>query len=131
MKLILIPFALALASCSGLGGIESPGPTPAQAVADKVVVTGARGLILANLAYQTVGTAAAIGIEQGAITGGTKDQVKAVSQEVVEALVKGEQGVRSADKAASAAAAMASIDKLCGLHPTLKRACEATRQGEN
>ncbi len=129
MKLILIPLTFALVSCAGLGGIQSSGSASVEAVADKVVVTGARGLILANLAYQTVGTAAAIGIEQGAITGGTKDQVKAVSQEVVEALVKGEQGVRSADKAASAAAAMASIDKLCGLHPTLKRACEATRQG--
>ena len=126
-KLVFIPLALALAACNGLGGISSPGSAPVQVVADRVVVEGARGLILANLAYQTVGTAAAIGIEQGVITGATKDRVKEVSREVTEALVDGERKVTKADKAASAAAALASIDKLCALHPTLQRACAAVR----
>lgn len=128
MKLVLTPLCLALASCTGLGGVQSPGSTPVQAVADQVVVTGARGLILANLAYQTVGTAAAVGIEQGVITGATKERVKEISREVVVALVDGEEKVASADKAVSAAAALASIDKLCALHPTLRRACEAVRE---
>lgn len=128
MKLFLLPLCLSLASCAGPGAVQTPGTAPVQAVADQVVVTGARGLILANLAYQTVGTAAAIGIEQGAITGETKERVKEISREVVAALVDGEKKIASADKAVSAAAALASIDKLCALHPTLRRACAAVKE---
>lgn len=127
MKLILIPLALALSSCMGAGAIQSPGSTPVHTVTDRVVVEAGRGLILANLAYQTVGTAAAVGIEKGLITGTTKTRVQAVSQKIANALADGEKAVKTGDKAASAAAALASIDELCKLHPTLQRACAAVR----
>lgn len=127
MKYLIIPLSLALASCTGLSGVQSPGASPVEAVTDRVVVEGARGLILANLAYQTVGTAAAIGIEKGLITGTTKTRVQAVSQKIADALADGQKAVTTGDKAVSAAAALASIDELCGLHPTLQRACAAVR----
>lgn len=123
----LVCLFLAATGCS-MTGVTPPGDkAPVEAVADRVVVEGGRGLILANLAYQTVGTAAAIGIEQGAITGGTKLKVQRASQRAIEALEAGERAVLTADKAASAAAALAAVDELCGLHPTLARACSALR----
>jgi len=122
-----------LASCGvGVGAVASAGSkAPAApavvAVGDQVVVQGGRALILANLTYQTIGTAAAIGMEQGLITGETKVKVKAVSAEIASNLAKGERALLAGDKALSAAAALGAVDRLCKLHPIITRACEAAR----
>ena len=118
---------LAGALLSGCTPMAAAGGGAVASASDRVVVEGGRALILANLAYQTVGTAAAIGIEQGVITGSTKVRVQAISQRVTDALTAGERAVLTGDKAASAAQALAGIDELCGLHPTLVRACAAVR----
>jgi len=140
MKLSLIKWAMPLllclaplGACAGLGapfggaGSGSATGGPVAAVGDAVVIEGGRALIIANLVYQSVGTAAAIGIERGIITGDTKVKVKAASARIVDALDKGERAVLAGDKAVSAAQALDGLDDLCALHPTLAAACAAVR----
>lgn len=125
----LFVIGMLLSSC---GPIQSAGsiatsPTPVAAAGDTVVVEGGRALILANLVYQTVGTAAAITIENGWVKGDAKLKVQAASQRVVDALGDGEKAVLTADKATSAAKALSAIGDLCALHPFIKAACDRAK----
>lgn len=116
--------ALALIGCAPVqsaGGIATK--PPVQAAADSVVVEGGRALILANLAYQTAGTAAATAIEMGWLKGDAKVKVQSASQRAVDALSAGERAVLTADKASQAAAALSAVGDLCELHPFIKAAC--------
>lgn len=125
---LLIP--LALMGCNFATPATASAASPSSVVtatADKVVIEGGRALVIANLAYQTVGTAAAIGIEQGVITGETKVKVKLASQKAYDALATGQKALLAGDKAASAVAAIGAIDQLCALHPVLATACAAVR----
>lgn len=127
--MILVSVALALTGC---GPINSAGSIPApagvvQAGGDRVVVEGGRALILANLSYQTVGTAAALAIENGWIAGPAKVRVQRASQKAVDALEAGQRALTTVDKASSAAAAFSAIDELCAIHPFIKSACERVK----
>lgn len=122
----LVMFGGLLTGCAGM--VVRP-PVEVGQVADKVVVESARGLILANLAYRTAGTAAAIGMEQGLITGTTKEKVKQTSQTVVDALQKAEGAVTKVDRATAVNDAFEAIDLLCTLSPAIQRACVINGQG--
>lgn len=127
---LMILICLALAA-SGCGPIQSAGSIatkpPVQTAADTVVVEGGRALILANLAYQTAGTAAATAIEMGWVKGDAKAKVQAASQRAVDALTAGERAIQTADKASQAAAALSAVGELCALHPFIKSACERAK----
>lgn len=117
--------AMMLIGLAGCGPVQSAGSVaPVQATADRVVVEGGRALILANLAYQTAGTAAAVALENGWVKGDAKAKVQAASQRAVDALTAGESAIRTADKATQAAAALSAVGELCALHPFIKAACE-------
>lgn len=130
IALTVLICAIPIGGCSlaapATAGTSAP-TSVVSVVSDKVVVEGGRALILANLAYQTVGTAAAVGIEQGVITGETKVKVQRASQKAVDALDAGQRALLAGDKAAAAVAAMGAVDELCGLHSVLARACSAIR----
>ena len=119
---------LALVSLGGCTNLSNEtGATNVSTVSDKVVVESGRALILANLAYQTVGTAAAVGIEKGLIVGETKVRVQKASQKATDALVLGEKALSAADKGVAAITAMDAIEELCGIHASLSIACEAVK----
>jgi hypothetical protein len=115
-----------------LGTGSAPVTAPAAssgavALSDRVIIKGGQALVIANAAYQTIGTAAAIGIEKGVITGPLKVEVKAASARVSSALDKGNRALQSGDKAASAVEALDGLDKLCDLTPVLATACKVLR----
>lgn len=120
--------AMMLIGLAGCGPVRSAGTVapaaPVTAAADRVVVEGGRALILANLAYQTAGTAAATAIEMGWIKGVAKVKVQVASQRAVDALAAGERAIQTADKATQVAAALSAVGELCALHPFIKAACE-------
>ncbi len=116
---------IGLAGCAPLQSAGTVAPAaPVTATADRVVVEGGRALILANLAYQTAGTAAATALEMGWVKGDAKAKVQAASQRAVDALSAGERSIQTADKATQAAAALSAVGELCALHPFIKAACE-------
>jgi hypothetical protein len=130
----LMVLAMILIGASGCAPVQSAGSVaapvvtaPVKATADTVIVEGGRGLILANLAYQTVGTAAAIAIENDWVKGDAKVKVQAASQRAVDALEAGERAVQTADKATQAAAALSAVGDLCELHPFIKAACDRAK----
>lgn len=126
---IAVVLGLLLAGCSPIAtaGSVASSPRPFEATADTVVVEGGRALIIANLAYQTAGTAAALAIENGWIKGEAKAKVQAASQKAVDALQAGERAVLTADKASQAAAALSAVGELCAVHPFIKAACDRTK----
>lgn len=127
--LILIPCLIFMAGCSPVqsAGSTAAPSSPVAAAGDAVVVQGGRALILANLAYQTAGTAAATAIEMGWIEGDAKKVVQAASQRAVDALSAGERAILTADKATQAAAALSAVGELCAVHPFIKAACERAK----
>lgn len=122
--------AMMLIGLAGCAPVQSAGTVapaaPIQAAGDRVVVEGGRALILANLVYQTAGTAAAITLENGWVKGDAKAKVQAASQRAVDALAAGERAIQSADKATQAAA-LSAVGELCELHPFIKAACERAK----
>lgn len=122
--------AMVLIGSSGCAPVQSAGSVAAPVVAatgDRVVVEGGRALIIANLVYQTAGTAAAIAIENEWVKGDAKAKVQAASQRAVDALEVGERAIQTADKATQAAAALSAVGDLCELHPFIKAACERAK----
>lgn len=103
------------------------GNSGAAALGDRVIIKGGQALVIANASYQTIGTAAAIGMEKGLITGTAKVQVKAVSAKIAAALDRGNTALQTGDKAASAVEALDGLDELCGLTPVLATACKVIR----
>lgn len=132
----LMILAMVLIGASGCAPAQSAGSLPAplvsapvkvapvKAVADAVVVEGGRAMILANLAYQTAGTATAIAIENGWIKGPAKVAAQAASQKAAAALVAGQRAILTADKASNAAAALSAVGALCDIHPFIADACK-------
>lgn len=130
LALLIVFLAIPLGGCALAAPVSAGATAPTSVVSvasDKVIVEGGRALILANLAYQTVGTAAAVGIEQGIIIGETKVKVQRASQKAVDALEAGQRALLAGDKASAAVAAMGAVDELCGLHSVLMRACNSVR----
>jgi hypothetical protein len=122
---VLFVVGMLLSGCAPPRSVGAAAPV--AAAGDAVVVQGGRALIFANLAYQTAGTAAALGIENGWIKGNAKVSIQAASQRAVDALADGERAVSAADKAASAARALAAVGDLCALHPLIKAACDRAK----
>jgi hypothetical protein len=119
-RLAPLALALALSSCAlpgTLGAITLPvaGNPTVAAVGDKVVVTGTQGLILANLAYQTLAEPIAVAMERGVITGTKKQQIKVLSARITALLQKGKEAQDSAVKAKAAADAMGLVQAVADL----------------
>jgi len=130
LKTLLLALALLLSGCA-IGAPPPVDPLPAapaaaapdgaavagrvDAVAGRVLVTGTQGLILANLVYQTVGTAALAGMEAGVIAGPLKDQVKALDRRVIAALGSGRRAKDAAAQARAAATALAALGEISRL----------------
>lgn len=125
--MVAASLAIGLVGCTPVPAPATVATAPIQAAGDRVVVEGGRALILANLVYQTAGTAAAITIENGWVTGDAKAKVQAASQRAVDALSAGERAIQTADKATQAAAALSAVGELCALHPFIKAACERAK----
>lgn len=120
--------ALSLLLCiGGCAPVGAAGPAPVQTASDRVVVEGGRALILANLAYQTAGTATAVAIDAGWLKGEAKTKAQAASQRAVDALAAGERAILTTDKATQAVAAFSAVGELCSLHPFIKAACERAK----
>jgi len=125
--MVAASLAIGLAGCTPVPAPATVTTAPIAAAGDRVIVEGGRALILANLVYQTAGTAAAITIENGWVKGDAKAKVQAASQRAVDALAAGERAIQTADKATQAAAALSAVGELCSLHPFIKAACERAK----
>lgn len=110
MKRLIICAALALAACTPHP--TSPGSTPVQQVVDKVVIEGTRGLILAELGYESAATVALELIDAGVITGAVAVQVQALNRTITDLLVKAKATTDAAQRAALVAQALNETFKL-------------------
>jgi hypothetical protein len=110
MKRLIICAALALAACTPHP--TSPGSTPVQQVVDKVVIEGTRGLILAELGYESAATVALELIDAGVITGAVAVQVQALNRTITDLLVKAKATADAAQRAALVAQALNETFKL-------------------
>ena len=113
-RLIIAALALACVACTPTPP-TSAGATPVETAADGVIVSGTRGLILANLLYQSIGTPVAVALEQGVITGSLKVKVQAADRAVIAALKAGRNAQDVAGKARAATDALAALDVLSAL----------------
>lgn len=118
MKRLALVWLIPLAGCSyNTNTLPAPATpsTPIASAADKVVLTGAKGLIFANLIYQSLGTPVAVGLEQGVIKGETAVRVKALSRTTVNALQAGRNAATDADKARYANLALSALETISSL----------------
>ncbi len=104
MKRLIICAALALAACTPHP--TSPGSAPVQQVVDKVVIEGTRGLILAELGYESAATLALDLINAGVIKGETAAKVRDLNATVTDLLVKAKATTDAAQRAALVAQAL-------------------------
>lgn len=112
--LAVIAAALLCTACTATGGADRP----ITAAADKVVVSGTQGMIIANLVYQSIGTPVAVAMESGVLPASVKAQVKAADRVVITALRTGAKAQDEATKARAAAEALdalASMSRLTGI----------------
>lgn len=120
MKKLLLAAVLALV-CSACTPSITAGAGPATpsstitAAADTVVISGTKGLILANLLYQSIGTPVAVVMESGVLPAPIKVQVKAVDLVVITALKTGARAQDAATRAREASRALAGLDELSRL----------------
>lgn len=115
MKKLLLAAALALA-CSACTTAGAPDrPAPIAAAADTVVISGTKGLILANLMYQSIGTPVAAVMESGVLPAPIKAKVKAVDLVVITSLRAGARAQDAATRAREASRALAGLDELSRL----------------
>src|SRR5687768_13556188 len=109
--------ALALAGCSftapeGPGSVQSTGT---QVVADKVVLEGTRGLIMAELAYNQVASMALAATQAGLIKGERATQVREWNRVATRALVAGKAAQGQAERARQATVIFNAVDQLRAL----------------
>ena len=127
MKTLLLAVLLTLSACATISPAPPAPVADAVVIADKVQVTTPAGkalleatpaLVLANLTYQTIGTPVAVALESGVVPPAVAVQAKALSRQVVAALVAGEKAKTNAARAAEAAKALnllATISRLTGV----------------
>jgi hypothetical protein len=114
MKRLIICATLALAACTPHP--TTPGTTPpVQQVVDKVVIEGTRGLILAELGYESAATLALDLINAGVIKGETAAKVRDLNATITGLLVKAKATTDAAQRAALVAQALDQTFKLQAL----------------
>lgn len=107
--MLLSVAALALTGC----GLSPPVTTPdAVAVADRVTVEGTRGLILAELAYNSAASLTLAAANSGLIKGEDAQRVRAINATAFGALQRAKAAQTSAAQALEVAAAMNAIADL-------------------
>jgi hypothetical protein len=108
-RLILATAALALASCDRYPPPASP---TTVAVADTVVLTGARAFAAAELTYTTAANGVGRFVDAGLIKGATATKVRGWNAQARTLLVKGKATADAAEKARAAASLFGLADNL-------------------
>lgn len=125
--LLLLPL-LAIAACVGpapvpasiapaapVGAAVPAEPGPVAVVADKVVLEGARGLVLAHLAYQSVAALVLVPAEAGLIPAPLAARARDANRTALDALAKADAAADGAVRAREVARALDGIAALRGV----------------
>lgn len=119
MKRLTLMFA-ALAALTGClqptpPDPAKPNPSPVEVVAGRVIVEGTRGLILAELTYQSVAQAALAATKAGIIKGSAATLARDLNRKATTAIIAGQSASTAAEKAQHAATILSSVSGLCKL----------------
>jgi hypothetical protein len=102
-KILLIAAAFALPGCAALTAMDAAVSIlkPADAVGDKVILEGTRGLVLAHNAYQAAAATASAAVRSGRLSPAQVDKIEAANAKALEMLNSAEGTLSTTERVAA------------------------------